>query len=37
VRENRFINSGELQFSLNGGSGNVEISFVSGDILVGEK
>jgi hypothetical protein len=37
VRENLFINSGELQFSLNGGSGSVEISSVSADILVGEK
>jgi len=37
VQENRFINSSELQFSLNGGSGNVEISSVSGDIIIGEK
>lgn len=37
LRENRFINSSELQFSLNGGSGNVEMSSVSGDILIGTK
>lgn len=37
VNENRFINSSELQFSLNGGAGSVEISSVSGDILIGAK
>lgn len=37
VRENRFVNSSELQFSLNGGHGNVEISSVSGDITIGRK
>ena len=36
-RENRFINSSELQFSLNGGAGNIEISSVSGDIVIGAK
>ncbi len=35
VRKNHFINYSELQFSLNGGSGNVKISKVSGDILIG--
>jgi DUF4097 and DUF4098 domain-containing protein YvlB len=37
VQENRFINSSELQFSLNGGTGSVEISSVSGGILIGVK
>lgn len=36
-RENRFINSSVLQFSLGGGAGSVEISSVSGDILIGPK
>jgi DUF4097 and DUF4098 domain-containing protein YvlB len=36
-QENRFVNSSELQFSLNGGSGNVDISTVTGDILIGKK
>jgi hypothetical protein len=34
VRKNHFINYNELQFSLNGGSGNVKISKVSEDILI---
>ena len=37
VRENRFVNSSELQFSLNGGSGTVDISSVTGDIVLGAK
>ena len=37
VQENRFINSRELQFTLNGGSGTVDISTVSGDILLGKR
>lgn len=36
-KENRFVSSSELQFSLNGGSGSVDISTVTGDILVGLK
>lgn len=32
VRENRFINSSELRFPLNGGRGDVRISTVSGDV-----
>lgn len=37
VEQNRFVNSSELQFTLNGGAGSVEISTVSGDILIGVK
>lgn len=37
VRENRFVNSSELQFSLNGGTGNVDISTVTGNILIAPK
>ncbi len=37
VEQNRFVNSSELQFTLNGGDGFVEISTVSGDILIGPR
>lgn len=37
VEQNRFVNSSELQFSMNGGEGYVELSTVSGDILIGPR
>lgn len=37
VQESRFINSQELTFSINGGAGSVDISTVTGDILIGKK
>ena len=37
MEQNRFVNSSELQFTMYGGEGYVEVSSVSDDILIGPR
>jgi hypothetical protein len=37
VRENRYVNSSELNFAINGGNGDVSISTVSGNITLRDR